>query len=94
MKQMLTSLQTPRKEWVLEWPGQVVIAGCQIFWTTEVSEALEKGELPTLYEHLLKQVNILTKMSDAKLTQCGLVTPYYGVTRPQWINLSLIQFSF
>uniref|UniRef100_A0A3B4XBH6 Dynein heavy chain hydrolytic ATP-binding dynein motor region domain-containing protein n=1 Tax=Seriola lalandi dorsalis TaxID=1841481 RepID=A0A3B4XBH6_SERLL len=35
----------PRVEWVLSWPGQVVIAGCQVFWTAEVSEALERGDL-------------------------------------------------
>uniref|UniRef100_A0A8C3EQF5 Dynein axonemal heavy chain 1 n=1 Tax=Corvus moneduloides TaxID=1196302 RepID=A0A8C3EQF5_CORMO len=38
--------ETPRTTWVLQWPGQVVIAGCQIFWTKEVSEALEAGDLP------------------------------------------------
>uniref|UniRef100_A0A8C4NS28 Dynein, axonemal, heavy chain 1 n=1 Tax=Dicentrarchus labrax TaxID=13489 RepID=A0A8C4NS28_DICLA len=37
--------EQPRTEWVLSWPGQVVIAGCQVFWTTEVSEALEQGDL-------------------------------------------------
>lgn len=26
-----------RTEWVLKWPGQVVIAGCQTYWTTQVS---------------------------------------------------------
>ncbi|XP_029005758.1 dynein axonemal heavy chain 1 [Betta splendens] len=37
--------EQPRVEWVLSWPGQVVIAGCQVFWTTEVSEALDQGAL-------------------------------------------------
>ena len=48
--------QIPRTEWVLKWPGQVVIAGCQTMWTTEVSQALEEGRLPALYQDLLKQV--------------------------------------
>uniref|UniRef100_A0A452QQ37 Uncharacterized protein n=1 Tax=Ursus americanus TaxID=9643 RepID=A0A452QQ37_URSAM len=26
--------------WVLKWPGQVTIAGCQTYWTMEVAEAL------------------------------------------------------
>uniref|UniRef100_A0A803TP24 Dynein axonemal heavy chain 1 n=1 Tax=Anolis carolinensis TaxID=28377 RepID=A0A803TP24_ANOCA len=34
-------VSTPRTTWVLDWPGQVTIAGCQTFWTKEVSEALE-----------------------------------------------------
>ena len=46
----------PRTEWVLQWPGQVVIAGCQTKWTSEVTAALEKGDLPELYKHLKKQV--------------------------------------
>ena len=46
----------PRTEWVLKWPGQVVIAGCQTYWTTEVSAALEEGNLPDLYQKMLGQV--------------------------------------
>ena len=46
----------PRPEWVLQWPGQVVIAGCQTYWTSEVSESLEENNLDELYEHLQEQV--------------------------------------
>lgn len=50
--------QKPRTEWVLSWPGQVVIAGCQVFWTTEVSEALAQGDLSSsLYPQLQTQVS-------------------------------------
>ena len=48
--------QTPRTEWVLKWPGQVVIAGCQTYWTSEASEALEEGVLPDLFQNMLGQV--------------------------------------
>uniref|UniRef100_A0A8C0VUI2 Dynein axonemal heavy chain 1 n=1 Tax=Cyanistes caeruleus TaxID=156563 RepID=A0A8C0VUI2_CYACU len=42
--------ETPRTAWVLQWPGQVVIAGCQIFWTKEVviSSGLHGGYFPFL----------------------------------------------
>ena len=49
--------QVERTEWVLNWPGQVVIAGCQTFWTTMVEEALENKVLPDLSEKLYQQVS-------------------------------------
>ena len=45
-----------RTEWVLQWPGQVVIAGCQTYWTTEVSEALVEGNLNELTDFVKGQV--------------------------------------
>uniref|UniRef100_A0A8D3EFW0 AAA+ ATPase domain-containing protein n=1 Tax=Scophthalmus maximus TaxID=52904 RepID=A0A8D3EFW0_SCOMX len=36
----------PRKKWVLQWPGQVVICASSIYWTTEVSEAIQTNSLP------------------------------------------------
>ncbi|GCB77151.1 hypothetical protein scyTo_0015613, partial [Scyliorhinus torazame] len=44
-RSLKTYPETARTEWVLIWPGQVVIAGCQTFWTMEVSEALQTGDL-------------------------------------------------
>ena len=41
---------------MLKWPGQVVIAGCQTMWTSEVSKALDDGQLQELYQNMLKQV--------------------------------------
>uniref|UniRef100_A0A673Y3P9 Dynein axonemal heavy chain 3 n=1 Tax=Salmo trutta TaxID=8032 RepID=A0A673Y3P9_SALTR len=42
-------VEVPRKKWVLQWPGQVVICASSIFWTSEVSEAIETNTL----HHLL-----------------------------------------
>ena len=33
----------PRTEYVLNWPGQVVICVCSVFWTAEVAEALQNN---------------------------------------------------
>ena len=65
----LNLFQVPRTEWVLNWPGQIVIAGCQTFWTTEVSEALEKRDLKGLYTNLLEQVSYAYNVFNYITTQ-------------------------
>lgn len=46
----------PRGEWVLRWPGQVVVAGCQTAWTAGVEAAVRESQLPdfqkTMHEHV------------------------------------------
>uniref|UniRef100_UPI0037E91524 dynein axonemal heavy chain 1 n=1 Tax=Semicossyphus pulcher TaxID=241346 RepID=UPI0037E91524 len=62
--------ERPRVEWVLSWPGQVVIAGCQVFWTTEVSEALEQGDLADrLYPQLQTQLGDLVQLVRGGLSK-------------------------
>lgn len=48
----------PRTEWVLRWPGQVVIAGSQTVWTAGVEEGIRNDRL----EHFLKN-EMLTNVS-------------------------------
>ncbi|XP_065895241.1 dynein axonemal heavy chain 1-like isoform X2 [Dysidea avara] len=60
-------VQIPRTEWVLKWPGQVVIAGCQTFWTTVVSEAITQDDLDNLYQRLLDQLADLVGLVRGKL---------------------------
>ncbi|XP_072521546.1 dynein axonemal heavy chain 1 [Salminus brasiliensis] len=62
--------EEPRTNWVLSWPGQVVIAGCQTFWTTEVSEALERGDLAeSLYPQLQIQLSDLVQLVRGRLSK-------------------------
>uniref|UniRef100_A0AAR2LEL7 Dynein, axonemal, heavy chain 1 n=1 Tax=Pygocentrus nattereri TaxID=42514 RepID=A0AAR2LEL7_PYGNA len=64
------SLREPRTKWVLSWPGQVVIAGCQTFWTMEVSEALERGDLAeSLYPQLQIQLSDLVQLVRGRLSK-------------------------
>uniref|UniRef100_A0A669QJL6 Dynein axonemal heavy chain 1 n=1 Tax=Phasianus colchicus TaxID=9054 RepID=A0A669QJL6_PHACC len=62
--------KTPRTTWVLQWPGQVTIVGCQIFWTKEVSEALESGDLSSrLFPQLTTQLADLVAVVRGKLSK-------------------------
>lgn len=65
--------QTPRTEWVLKWPGQIVIAGCQTHWTKEVSEALVENKINELYKALMAQVP--TTVVEVKLKPVFLPLP-------------------
>ncbi|XP_076985169.1 dynein axonemal heavy chain 1 isoform X1 [Tamandua tetradactyla] len=60
----------PRTQWVLNWPGQVTIAGCQTYWTMEVAEALEAGDLKSqLFPQLAQQLNDLVALVRGKLSR-------------------------
>ena len=58
-----------RTEWVLNWPGQCVIAASQTYWTREVSEALRTGSsgLKALYTRLLAQLQGLVGLVRGEL---------------------------
>lgn len=52
-KQALTSYETtPRTEWSIQWPGQIVLAISQIYWTKEVEAAIADHENSGLYEYV------------------------------------------
>ena len=34
-----------RVQWVVQWPGQVVLAGTSIYWTRDVAAAIRNGTL-------------------------------------------------
>ncbi|KAI5937324.1 Dynein heavy chain 1, axonemal [Manis javanica] len=59
----------PRTRWVLNWPGQVTIAGCQTYWTMEVAEALEASSLSDhLFPQLTQQLSDLVTLVRGKLS--------------------------
>ncbi|CAF1149286.1 unnamed protein product [Adineta steineri] len=58
----------PRKQWVQLWPGQIVVAGSQTFWTTQVSEALEKKEIVKYHKQQLHELDELRELVRGELT--------------------------
>lgn len=49
-KRALTAYPTTaRTQWSKMWPGQIVLCISQIFWTTEVEQAIETNTLKECY---------------------------------------------
>ncbi|KAJ8245818.1 hypothetical protein GJAV_G00260630 [Gymnothorax javanicus] len=66
--------QVPRKKWVLQWPGQVVICASSIFWTSEVSKAIETNSLPAYLEQSNAQIADIVELVRGKLPGGARVT--------------------
>ncbi|XP_069839891.1 dynein axonemal heavy chain 3 isoform X1 [Dendropsophus ebraccatus] len=61
-------VEVPRKQWVLQWPGQVVICVSSIYWTKEVSEAITEGTLSDFLEKSNKQISEIVELVRGKLS--------------------------
>ncbi|KAJ3608419.1 hypothetical protein NHX12_025466, partial [Muraenolepis orangiensis] len=64
---LLQYAEVPRKQWVLQWPGQVVICASSIFWTSEVSEAIQENTLPAYLEKCNAQITDIVDLVRGKL---------------------------
>uniref|UniRef100_A0A803VKC7 Dynein axonemal heavy chain 12 n=1 Tax=Ficedula albicollis TaxID=59894 RepID=A0A803VKC7_FICAL len=62
-------LETERKRWVLEWPGQVVLCVSQMYWTSEVHEGLKD-----YYDTLQLQLNDIVELVRGKLSKQTRIT--------------------
>uniref|UniRef100_A0A673Y2U6 Dynein axonemal heavy chain 3 n=1 Tax=Salmo trutta TaxID=8032 RepID=A0A673Y2U6_SALTR len=60
-------VEVPRKKWVLQWPGQVVICASSIFWTSEVSEAIETNTLHAYVDKSNAQIADIVELVRGKL---------------------------
>ncbi|RXM98274.1 Dynein heavy chain 12, axonemal [Acipenser ruthenus] len=63
--------KTARKDWVREWPGQVVLCTSQMYWTSEVHEAIQSGPqgLKEYYKQLQGQLNDIVELVRGKLSK-------------------------
>ncbi|XP_070594569.1 LOW QUALITY PROTEIN: dynein axonemal heavy chain 12 [Erythrolamprus reginae] len=68
--------ESPRKDWVREWPGQVVLCVSQMFWTSEVHEAIASGPegLQNYYKALQYQLNNIVELVRGKLSKQTRIT--------------------
>ncbi|XP_068019795.1 dynein axonemal heavy chain 12 isoform X1 [Melanerpes formicivorus] len=71
VKSRMAYLETERKRWVLEWPGQVVLCVSQMFWTSEVHEVLCSGSkgLKDYYDKLQLQLSDIVELVRGKLSK-------------------------
>uniref|UniRef100_A0A8B9C0Z5 Dynein axonemal heavy chain 3 n=1 Tax=Anser brachyrhynchus TaxID=132585 RepID=A0A8B9C0Z5_9AVES len=67
-------IEVPRKTWVLQWPGQVVICVSSIYWTEEVSEAITKGTLRDFLEKSNLQIGDIVELVRGKLSSGARLT--------------------
>ncbi|MGH0152040.1 UNVERIFIED_CONTAM: hypothetical protein FKN15_073255 [Acipenser sinensis] len=68
--------ETARKDWVREWPGQVVLCTSQMYWISEVHEAIQSGPqgLKEYYKQLQGQLNDIVELVRGKLSKQTLTT--------------------
>jgi len=55
-------VKIPRKNWILNWPAQVILGISSLYWTTEVTQALKQGGGKALIECNQKLDNQLRDM--------------------------------
>ena len=66
--------EKPRDKWVLEWPGQVVIAASTIYWTRDVTDAIEHGTLQACLDKSNRQIDQIVELVRGKLTSMARIT--------------------
>jgi dynein heavy chain len=64
-KAMQTYEEKPREKWLLDYPSQIVLVACQIYWTQEVNvvfEQLEENNENAMKDYNRKQITQLTNL--------------------------------
>ncbi|XP_023571553.1 dynein heavy chain 12, axonemal isoform X2 [Octodon degus] len=68
--------ESARRDWVREWPGQVVLCVSQMFWTSETQEVISDGTegLKKYYKELQYQLNNIVELVRGKLSKQTRIT--------------------
>ncbi|PSN57356.1 Dynein heavy chain 12 [Blattella germanica] len=73
----VSQIKMSRRDWLLDWPGQVVLCVSMICWTSQVHKFLIPSELNSLkryYEVLEAQLNEVLELVRGKLTNQARIT--------------------
>jgi len=60
---------TKRTEWMIQWPGQVVLCIGSLYWTSETEEALRTGTMPEYAEKCTAQLMDIVELVRGQLTK-------------------------
>ncbi|XP_078090943.1 dynein axonemal heavy chain 3-like [Mustelus asterias] len=76
MMQAITAYpEASREQWVLTWPGQIVLASSMVYWTAAVSQAItQKNGLCDFLEKSNKQIEDIVTLVRGKLTKMARIT--------------------
>jgi len=66
--------EKPREEWILDWPGQVVIGASQVHWTEEVTNAIVERGLKAYGDKSNTQLTNIVNMVRGELTKLQRAT--------------------
>ncbi|KAL0272752.1 UNVERIFIED_CONTAM: hypothetical protein PYX00_005610 [Menopon gallinae] len=58
-----------RNEWVLSWPGQIVIAGSQTYWTANVEDGIRENRLDQYFLVMLSQLDGLRNLVKGQVSR-------------------------
>lgn len=67
-------LDIKRTEWCLKHPGQCVLNGSQIYWTSEVEDAMKNGKLPDYLRSLESQLLETVELVRGKMSKLQSIT--------------------
>lgn len=64
----------PREDWILVHPGQCVLNGSQVHWTSEVEQYIKEGTVEKYFEKLSEQLSVSVELVRRKLSKNQSIT--------------------
>ncbi|XP_012230668.2 dynein axonemal heavy chain 3 [Linepithema humile] len=71
---VIAYFETEREEWVLAWPGQIVICASQIHWTNEVYDSFENLSTASYLQKCNDQIENIVSLVRGKLDPGARIT--------------------